>query len=374
MKFVAEHDKTSGSTHKVLGVTWNSISDTLVVPGPSYNKTTENFTKREVLQVIASIFDPLGYYSPVILKAKLFMQDLWKDKWEWDAKLDDEKLQNWLEIMDSLRTIPQYIIPRYIGPTHQGQSLTAINWTLLCFCDASARAYATVVYLLQSSSNYRKVDLMFSKTRLAPQKITIPRLELLGVLIGIRALKFVEKEFCLPIANKILWTDSQCVLYWMQTTKPLPVFVSNRLREIKSLPKVCFKYVPTEDNPADMTTRGKTLQELSISIWWKGPHWPVDHEKEWPDWKPPVDFDAEGKGNKVFFETKLIMAESPKQAKTCIGNLINEERFSTLLKLLRVTAWFIRAASKFMKRITEEGALTARELQESKYLWDLYIQ
>ena len=71
------------------------------------------------------------------------------------------------------------------------------------------------------------------------------------------------------------------------------------------------------------------------------------------------------------------MAESStteKQAKTCIGNLINEERFSTLLKLLRVTAWFIRAASKFMKRITEEGALTARELQESKYLWDLYIQ
>ena len=129
MKFVAEHDKTSGSTHKILGVTWNSISDTLVVPGPLYNKTTENFTKREVLQVIALIFDLLGYYSPAILKVKLFMQDLWKDKWEWDAKLDDEKLQNWLEIMDSLRTIPKYIIPRYIGTTYQGQSLTAINWT-----------------------------------------------------------------------------------------------------------------------------------------------------------------------------------------------------------------------------------------------------
>ena len=69
----------------------------------------------------------------------------------------------------------------------------------------------------------------------------------------------------------------------MQTTKPLPVFVSNRLREIKSLPKVCFKYVSTEENPADLATRGKTLQELSISIWWKGPHWLVDHEKEWPD-------------------------------------------------------------------------------------------
>ena len=77
MNFVTEQDRTSGSTHKVLGVTWNSISHTLMVlPGPSCNKITENFTKRKVLQIIASIFDPLGYYSPVILKVKLFMQDL----------------------------------------------------------------------------------------------------------------------------------------------------------------------------------------------------------------------------------------------------------------------------------------------------------
>ena len=308
------------------------------------------------------------------------MQDLWKDKWEWDAKLDNEKLQKWLEIMDSLKTIPQHIIPRYLGPTCQDQSPTAIDWTLLCFCDASARAYATVVYLLQASSHYRKVDLVFSKTRLAPQKITIPRLELLGVLIGIRALKFVERELCLPIANKILWTDSQCVLYWMRTTKPLPVFVSNRLKEIKSLPMVCFKYVPSEDNPADMATRGNTLTELSTSIWWKGPHWLLDHEKEWPNWRPPVsnvDFDTECKGNKIFFETKLITAEGftiEKQVQLSIGNLINEERFSSLLKLLRITAWFIRAVSRFMRRNTEEGALKARELQKSKLLWDHYIQ
>ena len=55
MNFVAEQDRASGFTYKVLGVTWNSISDTLIVPGPSYNKLAENFTKREVLQVIASI-------------------------------------------------------------------------------------------------------------------------------------------------------------------------------------------------------------------------------------------------------------------------------------------------------------------------------
>ena len=132
------------------------------------------------------------------------MQNLWKEKWEWDAKLDTEKLQNWIEILESLKTIPQHTVPRYLGSPYQGQDPSAVDLTLLCLCDASAKAYAAVVYLLQSSSKFCKVDLVFSKTRLAPQKVTIPRLELLGVLIGIRALKFVEKELCLPVTNKIL--------------------------------------------------------------------------------------------------------------------------------------------------------------------------
>ena len=41
--------------------------------------------------------------------------------------------------------------------------------------------------------------------------------------------------------------------------------------------------------------------------------------------------------------------------------------------MLRITAWFIRAVSRFMRRNTEEGALKARELQKSKLLLDHYI-
>ena len=63
-----------------------------------------------------------------------------------------------------------------------------------------------------------------------------------------------------------------------------------------------------------------------------------------------------------------------KQDKSLIGSLIKEGKFSTLLKLLRVTAWLVHAANIFMKRNTEKGALTAKELQESKFVWDLYIQ
>ena len=151
-----------------------------------------------------------------------------------------------------------------------------------------------------SQGNY-KVDLIFSKTRLAPIQITIPRLELLGVLIGVRALKFVEKELHLPVNSKVLWTDSQCVLHWKQTAKPLPVFIANR---IKASQGTC-----SEHNPADIATRGQSPSELSTSIWYKGPQWLQQDKKHWPEWGMPEthlslrEFNTE-------CELKLIAGES----------------------------------------------------------------
>jgi len=45
-----------------------------------------------MLQVVASIFDPLGYFAPAILEAKIFIQKMWADKLEWDTKLAAEQL------------------------------------------------------------------------------------------------------------------------------------------------------------------------------------------------------------------------------------------------------------------------------------------
>ena len=89
---------------------------------------------------------------------------------------------------------------------------------------------------------------------------------------------------------------------------------------------VCFKYIPTEDNPADMAQpEERLLQNCLLPFGGKA--------QEWPNWNPPVsnvDFDTECKGNKIFFETKLITAEGStieKQVQLSIGNLINEEGF-----------------------------------------------
>ena len=134
-----------------------------------------------MLQVTASIYDPLGYFAPSILEVELFIQELWIARLEWDLELSKEKTSKWRRIWEDLRAISGYHIQRYLGIK---SSVHHMVYNLVCFSDASAKAYATTIYLHQASGNDCKVDFVFSKKCLAPQKSTIPRLELLGILIG----------------------------------------------------------------------------------------------------------------------------------------------------------------------------------------------
>ena len=129
---------------------------------------------------------------------------------------------------------------------------------MLGFCDASKDAYATTVYLCIGNSGNISTHLLYSKTKLAPKKnsISLLRLELLAVFIDIRWMKIVAKEVNLKIEKKIIWTDSQCVMNWVKTNKPLSIFVKNRIDEIRSEPDILFKYISPNDNPADVLTRG----------------------------------------------------------------------------------------------------------------------
>ena len=110
------------------------------------------------------------------------------------------------------------------------------NCQLLCFCDASTRAYASVIYLSSDAS----INFLFSKERVAPiTKLATPRLELLAVLIGVRMLNFVQEQLRLPLEKKFVWTDKQFVLHWIMSKKPLTTFVQNRVKEITEKFSLC---------------------------------------------------------------------------------------------------------------------------------------
>ena len=149
--------------------------------------------------------------------------------------------------------------------------------------------YALLVNIVSKLRN-----LMFSKMRLAPvtssrgqkgqkcKDVTLPRLELLAVLIGVHAGNFVTKELKLPISKRILWTNSECVLHRMKTTKPLPLFVENRITEIRKEKVITFCYIPSNQNPVDYATRGFTVPEIvDTNLWWHGPGWLISNEVDW---------------------------------------------------------------------------------------------
>jgi len=72
---------------KALGLLWNSTTDKLIFCVQFNQDTTP--TKRSVLRAIASIYDPLGLLSPVIIQCKMFMQQLWQIKVNWDDQLTE---------------------------------------------------------------------------------------------------------------------------------------------------------------------------------------------------------------------------------------------------------------------------------------------
>ena len=235
LEFIPKRDQINSSTTKVLGVHWDMEKDTLSIPGLDLKTMEMATTKRDVLHCIASVYDPLGLLAPVVVKAKVFVQGLWEKKLEWDDQIPQEDLNNWKIISSNLKEIPGITLPRCLSLSQRNNS------QLICFTDASEKNYSAAVYLRQSSLEDCRVDLIFAKTRLAPKKlIGIPRLGLLGVLIGVRCLKFVTKELPFKIDYLALFMDSQCVLYWIQSCKPLPVFVKNRLREIKAERNISF--------------------------------------------------------------------------------------------------------------------------------------
>ena len=79
-------------------------------------------------------------------------------------------------------------------------------------------------------------------------------------------MKFVAKEMSLKIKKNIIWNNSQCVLDWVKTNKSLSIFVKNRVDEIRSEPDIVFKYTSTNDNPADIPTRGELVTDLMSRV------------------------------------------------------------------------------------------------------------
>ena len=83
----------------ILGLRWDPSHDTLyLAPKEIAPRQSQPISKRDVLQLSSRTYDPLGILSPVTVKAKLLIQDLWQQKLEWDKPLPAELETKWNDI------------------------------------------------------------------------------------------------------------------------------------------------------------------------------------------------------------------------------------------------------------------------------------
>ncbi|XP_062556861.1 uncharacterized protein LOC134221689 [Armigeres subalbatus] len=175
----------------------------------------EEVTKQIVLSDIAHLFDPLGLAGPVLVQAKLFLQDLWRDGCDWKEPLNENRQHQWLELRDSFQHLTANRIPRWVVATTGVVSLEVHG-----FSDASERAYGACIYLRAvSSTGSIHVNLLTAKSKIAPNGkskragiVSLPRLKLCGALLLSHL--FEKVEFSLKLkAQNFFWTDSEITLY-----------------------------------------------------------------------------------------------------------------------------------------------------------------
>ncbi|XP_055314000.1 uncharacterized protein LOC129575097 [Sitodiplosis mosellana] len=268
---------------KALGLCWSTTKDCFYF-NVNFSVCQSTRTKRTVLSIIARLFDPLGWLNPFVTKAKLFLNKLWEANLEWDTALPPNFEIEWSDILQQFQFINQLTIPRWICTTSESK-----RNELHVFCDSSNKAHTTAIHLRTiNSSNVIHVSLLIAKSKVNPVRkpLSTPRGELCGAVLAVKALEYVKENFRLKIDQTFLWTDSSVVLSWIRgDPNRWAVFVSNRIHRILTSTDIKdWRHVVSNDNVADLNSRGLTVTQLRDStLWWNGPAWLSLPANEWPN-------------------------------------------------------------------------------------------
>ncbi|XP_078364035.1 uncharacterized protein LOC144648306 [Oculina patagonica] len=337
-----------------LGVFWDLERDVF-----TYKVSTPDrpFTRRGVLSLVNSIYDPLGLAAPVLLEGRLLLQELvamGKNTTAtaplgWDDPLPEGPANRWRSWRDALPDLEKVHVRRCYHPREFGPITRA---EIHAFSDASQRAIGVAVYLrLFNARQEVAVSLVFGQAKVAPiNPVSIPRLELCGAVLAAQAVDKVAKELDMAVSEVVFYTDSQVVLgYIRNESRRFYVYVANRVEIIRKISTPDqWRYVESSNNPADLATRGLQAKDLTESDWLTGPVFLRNAKGTAP--VPDADH-------------VTISADDPevrKEVKSCVTNTKQQEfgtlhkgvfeKFSSWQSLRRAIAVLIAKVRRFKRR------------------------
>lgn len=174
---------------RTLGLVWQPEVDKfqfIVTP------KEKPFTRRGVLAVISSVFDPLGFLAPVVLPAKKLLQDLCrKYGLAWDQPIHEEHMESWKSWLQDLQCLKEMPIERCL------EMRSGMEAEMHCFSGASMLGTAAVLYVRQRQEDGRwSVRFLMAKAKVSPAKAvaTMPRLELVAAVTSVRLAAHARRE------------------------------------------------------------------------------------------------------------------------------------------------------------------------------------
>ncbi|XP_058817528.1 uncharacterized protein LOC131680834 [Topomyia yanbarensis] len=294
-------------------------------------------TKREVLKVLMSLFDPLGFICFFLIHGKILMQDIWASGSDWDDQINNDIYQRWKRWIVLFPQLDSIRIPRCYFGSPFPQDFR--NLQIHVFVDASEAAYSCVAYFRLHTENAIEVSLIGAKSKVAPLKtLTVPRLELKAAVLGVRYLEAIQSHHTYEIQQRFLWTDSATVLAWIKSDhRRYNKFVAFRVSEILSLTDQNeWRWLPSKLNAADEATKwnsGPNLQ--SDSAWFKGQSFLREPEYSWPETK------RESTTQEELRHVHLHSNSTP---------LIDVTRFNQWTRMLHTIAFVLRFINNLRRR------------------------
>ena len=274
------------SNSKALGIKWNVFRDEL------YFETdidADKVTKRVMLSIVSSTYDPLGLVSPIVVVGRILFQEAVRLKLSWDEMVPSDLLTKWKTWISALHHLSDVRISRCIKPSVFDDSALELHH----FSDASTLAYGSCSYLrCVNKIGEIHVNLLMSKSRVAPLKpITIPRLELLAAVLSVKSDDLLRQELDLKIIHSYFWTDSEIVLKYIKNeSRRFQVFVANRVSVIHNFSSPSQWYhISGQANPADLLTRGQDPRSMDLVKWYHGPTFLASYKNQWRI--QPIDVD-----------------------------------------------------------------------------------
>ena len=367
-----EHRETEG----ILGLRWDLERDELRFKFKAKLTIPDQYTKRSILSVANSIFDPLGFITPFSTKIKIALRGAWayEPKLGWDTPLPEPIRNVWEEILKQIPRLPSLSFPRAL--TLQA---VAENPILIVLCDGSQHAYGATAYIRwRMTDGTWRARLVIAKSKVAPLKtVDIVRIELCGAVLGARLRKTVQDQMSVQFQKVIHLTDSEIVHAMInRQSYGFNTFVANRVGEIHRNSQAHeWAWIPGTTNIADMTTRGCSPEELEKDTEWQcGPKFLQRGEDEWP---------ARFEVNK---DTQLVEAKYQKKTKDdqiretpfvgvvqaaeteTLASRIDATRFSRWLHLKAVTARILYLYRKYSSD-SEVSEISSEDSHAAEIWW-----